>query len=60
MGKMLPLDVRKSSFDRIKNIAKDYDVKIHICGCKNCDITTENCYITRQQEPFIELFNQQL
>ncbi len=47
-GKMLPLEVRRSSFKRIRKIANDYDCKIHICGCKNSDITNESCYITRE------------
>ncbi|MCK4998372.1 MAG: radical SAM protein [Anaerohalosphaera sp.] len=49
-GLALPLDIRKSSFERIKKIANDYDIRIHICGCKNRDITNKNCYITREQK----------
>jgi DNA repair photolyase len=47
MGTFLPLDVRKSSFERIKKIANNYDIRIYICGCKNRDITDGTCYITR-------------
>lgn len=47
MGTVLPLAVRKLSFERIKKIANNYDIRIHICGCKNRDITDETCYITR-------------
>jgi DNA repair photolyase len=47
MGTSLPLHIRKLSFERIKKIANNYDIKIHICGCKNRDITNESCYITR-------------
>jgi len=49
-GKMLPLEIRISSIARIKKIANDYGIRIHICGCKNSDITNENCYITRELE----------
>ncbi|MCD4831409.1 MAG: radical SAM protein [Anaerohalosphaeraceae bacterium] len=52
MGKMLPLEVRKSSFERIRGIANNHGIKIHICGCKNHDITNESCYITREPENF--------
>jgi len=47
MGTVLPLEIRKLSLERIKKIANDYDIRIHICGCKNGDITDETCYITR-------------
>jgi DNA repair photolyase len=50
MGKMLPLEVRKSSFERIRKIANNYGIRMHICGCKNGDITNESCYITRELE----------
>lgn len=49
-GKMLPLEVRKSSIEKNKKIANNYGIKIHICGCKNSDITNESCYITRNLE----------
>lgn len=52
MGKMLPLEVRRGSFERIRKIANNYDIRIHICGCKNSDITSENCCITRELENF--------
>jgi DNA repair photolyase len=46
-GTVLPLAVRKLSFERIKKIANNYGIRIHICGCKNRDITDDTCYITR-------------
>ncbi len=49
-GKMLPLEIRKSSIKRIRKIADNYDIRTHICGCKNRDITNEICYITRNLE----------
>lgn len=47
MGTVLPLAIRKLSFERIRKIANNYGIRIHICGCKNRDITDETCYITR-------------
>ena len=47
IGTMLPTEVRKTIFARIQKIADTRGVSIHICGCKNPDITSENCYITR-------------
>lgn len=49
-GKMLPLEVRRSSIEKIRKIANNYGIRIHICGCKNSDITNESCYITRELE----------
>ncbi|MFA5423548.1 MAG: radical SAM protein [Phycisphaerae bacterium] len=49
-GKMLPLEVRISNIERIKKIANNFGIRIHICGCKNSDITNENCCITRELE----------
>ncbi len=57
-GKMLPLEVRILSFERIRKIANNYGIKIHICGCKNSDITDESCYITRElKNPQDSLFS---
>ncbi len=46
-GLTLPKEIREKAFERIRNIASDFDVSTHICGCKNSDITTESCHITR-------------
>ena len=57
-GLALPSQMREKAFKRIKNIASDFDVFIHICGCKNSDITTESCHITRDaRRPQAELFS---
>lgn len=46
-GLALPKEIREKAFERIRNIASDFNVSVHICGCKNSDITTESCHITR-------------
>jgi DNA repair photolyase len=46
-GVALPREIRKRAFEQIKNIASDFGLSVHICGCKNSDITTESCHITR-------------
>jgi len=56
-GLALPKEIREKAFKRIRSIASDFDVSIHICGCKNSDITTESCHITRLiSRPQAELF----
>jgi DNA repair photolyase len=46
-GIALPREIREKAFERIKNIASDFGLSVHICGCKNSDITPESCNITR-------------
>jgi DNA repair photolyase len=46
-GLMLPTEIRRAGFERIKNTADKFGISTHICGCKNSDITCENCYIIR-------------
>ena len=46
-GYVLPEAMRVESFRKIRNIASDFGLSVHICGCKNSDITTESCRIIR-------------
>jgi DNA repair photolyase len=46
-GVALPREIRENAFERIKTIAGGFGLSIHICGCKNSDITAEPCNITR-------------
>jgi len=56
-GVALPKEIREKAFERIKNIASGFGLSIHICGCKNSDITTESCNLTRPiRTPQAELF----
>ncbi len=56
-GVVLPKEIRQKAFKRIKKIASDFGLSVHICGCKNSDITTESCHITRPiRAPQLELF----
>ena len=56
-GLALPKQIREKAFERIKNAALNFGVSVHICGCKNSDITTESCNITRPaHRPQAELF----
>jgi DNA repair photolyase len=56
-GVALPKEVRENAFRRIRNIAKSFGLSIHICGCKNSDVTAESCNITRlSKSPQLALF----
>lgn len=50
-GIALPRRMREEAFARIRKIALDFGLSVHICGCKNSDITTEPCHITRPVRP---------
>jgi len=50
-GLALPGRMREKAFVRIREIASDFAVSVHICGCKNSDITSESCHITRTAHP---------
>ena len=49
-GVALPREIRENAFERIKTIAGSFGLSIHICGCKNSDITLKSCNITRTLE----------
>jgi DNA repair photolyase len=46
-GIALPKEIRANAFRQIRNIAESFGLSIQICGCKNSDITSESCNITR-------------
>ena len=46
-GVALTKEIREKEFEQIKKIASGFGLSVHICGCKNSDITTESCHITR-------------
>lgn len=51
-GTMLPKCVREERYAVIRRIADSHGISVHLCGCKNSDITNETCYITRSpKEP---------
>jgi DNA repair photolyase len=46
-GLALPAELRKQSYERIKAIAQKFEIAVHICGCKNKDIISESCHISK-------------
>ena len=56
-GLALPKQVREKAFVRIRNLASDFGLSVYFCGCKNSDITTQSCRITRPaHSPQLQLF----
>ena len=57
-GLSLPKEIRQKAFERVKNIASKFGFSVHFCGCKNSDIMTESCHITRlPNSAQLQLFN---
>jgi hypothetical protein len=48
-GVALPADIRNQLYKHIRKIARQFSISVHICGCKNNDITSESCRITKPQ-----------
>ena len=56
VGTMLPIDIRRGKYTQIAEVARNFKISVHICGCKNCDITNDTCYITRPPDKSAGLF----
>ena len=46
-GTALPSPLRRAGFDRLRALAAIYGLTLHLCGCKNPDLTSEQCHLTR-------------
>ncbi len=46
-GLALPEALRRGAFARLRKLTDEGGMALHICGCKNPDITDESCHITR-------------
>jgi DNA repair photolyase len=43
--RVLPTEYRRANYERIRLLAERCGLHVHLCGCKNSDITTERCLI---------------
>ena len=56
---VLPREMRRQGFGRIKNIADGYGINVRICGCKNPHITDDSCNIIHlNKNKELPLFNE--
>ena len=44
---LLPREIREPAYRRIGDITSQHGISAHICGCKNPDITSGSCNLTR-------------
>lgn len=45
-GTSLPIELRQAELDRVRCLAERHSLALHICGCKNGDITNSKCHLT--------------
>jgi DNA repair photolyase len=45
-GVMLPADIRRAGLERLRAVAQRHGLQLHICGCKNADLTNAKCQLT--------------
>lgn len=50
-GLALPQPIRRAGFTRLRQLAAKHGVHVHLCGCKNPDLTAERCHLTRAAAP---------
>ncbi len=54
MSKLLPLELRKRGYNRIKRIAGSLGIEATVCHCKNPDMKASICVSYRKKEEHIE------
>jgi DNA repair photolyase len=46
-GVALPHAIRRAGFDRMARLAAEHGLRVHVCGCKNADVTRGRCHLIR-------------
>jgi len=49
-GRALPEPIRRAGFERIKQLASEHGLRVHVCGCKNPDVASDQCHLVRPVE----------
>lgn len=47
-GLALPEAIRRAGFERMKRLAADHSLQVHVCGCKNPDVASGRCHLVRE------------
>ncbi len=50
-GLALPRPVRRAGFERLRRLAAERGIRVHVCGCKNPDLASDRCHLTREAAP---------
>ena len=48
-GMALPEAIRSAGFDRLKQLAAERGLQVHVCGCKNPDVASGRCHLVRDR-----------
>jgi DNA repair photolyase len=48
-GLALPEAIRRAGFERLKQLAAEHGLHIHVCGCKNPDVASGRCHLVRDR-----------
>lgn len=50
-GRALPAAIRRDGFERLHKKCTDHGITLHLCGCKNPDLTNSRCHLVRPHPP---------
>jgi len=46
-GLALPEAIRRAGFERLRRLAAEHGIHVHVCGCKNADLTSDRCHLVQ-------------
>ena len=50
-GRALPMSIRHDGFERLRARGAAHGITLHVCGCKNPDLTNSRCHLVRSGPP---------
>jgi DNA repair photolyase len=50
-GLALPEAVRSAAYKRLARLGAEHGLQVHVCGCKNPDVASGRCHLTRAAGP---------
>lgn len=50
-GRALPAAIRRDGFERLRSRCAGHGITLHLCGCKNPDLTASRCHPVRPEPP---------
>ena len=59
----LPVEIRRGGYERLRKRCEAQGIKLHLCGCKNADLTEDRCHLVRKGWPggaeMMDLFSEE-
>ncbi len=46
-GLALPEAIRRAGFERLRRLAAEQGMHVHVCGCKNPDVSSDRCHLVQ-------------